>query len=284
MNIFRRASALFGRLPRWAHIAIGAALVVIIGILDYSTGIKLNFSIFYYIPVALVAVYGGILWGSAIAILSGIAWMLADYLGGEVHSSMFIFIWNDLVRMGFYLVVAVVIAKLKISFDELQRLSMRDSLTGLLNFRAFNDAARKEIERSSRNGQMLSVAFIDVDNFKSINDRFGHAVGDEALKAGARVLKENLRDIDIIGRVGGDEFAVIFPGTDEQGASAVFSRIQQIFEKAGEKFEWATTFSAGIVAYHNPPDSVDDMIKKADALMYGAKRKGKNCVLLGSSE
>jgi diguanylate cyclase (GGDEF)-like protein len=276
MSKFSKLLAFFGKLSRKLQVVIGIALVVVIGIIDYLTGIELNFSIFYLIPVALMAVYAGMWWGVITAILSGIAWLLADYFGGAVHSSALIFYWDDFVRMGFFLIVAVILSRLRITFMELQRLSMNDPLTGLLNFRAFNRAASMEIDRARRNNQVLSVVFLDVDNFKSINDRFGHAVGDSVLKSLAGILRANVRNIDIVGRLGGDEFAVVLPETPEESAQTVFNRIQKIFEQAAQKQEWATTFSAGIATFTKPPNSVEHMLNHADALMYEAKNSGKD--------
>ncbi|NTU85129.1 MAG: response regulator, partial [Chloroflexales bacterium] len=158
----------------------------------------------------------------------------------------------------------------------------RDSLTGLLTHAAFKEQLVRESARASRTGMWLSVVMLDVDHFKRVNDTHGHAAGDRVLTSLARLLQQHLRASDVVGRYGGEEFAVLLPDTDGAGALTVLERIRTQF--AGVQHQGAhgtpftVTFSAGIASV--PPYSVAErLLEAADATLYAAKQRGRNCVL-----
>jgi diguanylate cyclase (GGDEF)-like protein len=132
-----------------------------------------------------------------------------------------------------------------------------------------------ELEKNRRNGQSLSVAFVDIDYFKQINDTLGHQKGDQILKDVAEILRVHLRKSDVIGRVGGDEFAIMMPETKGEGAHAALSDAQSYLLEATSKLGLPVTFSAGIVTgmFHA---SADQILRYADALMYEVKQNGRN--------
>jgi diguanylate cyclase (GGDEF)-like protein len=157
--------------------------------------------------------------------------------------------------------------------------AMTDLLTGLFNRRAFLDAAGQLIERQSRKSQPVSMLLFDLDKFKSINDRFGHAIGDEALKVFASTASGNMRATDVIGRLGGEEFAAILPGSAAD-AGAVAERLRDAFQQAGfaiSGHEVGATVSIG-VASAIPPVEVATLLARADAALYRAKHNGRNRV------
>lgn len=160
-----------------------------------------------------------------------------------------------------------------------------DPLTGLLNTRAFESAAEAERSRAERAGGKLTVAFMDLDAFKGINDRYGHLMGDAVVKNFALCIAQSIRAYDIAGRLGGDEFVLLLPDTDEFAAAGVIERIRHRVDKTqGLPVVKATV---GMVTFTTPPDSVREMIHQADELMYEAKRHGGDMVLgrlAGSSE
>jgi diguanylate cyclase (GGDEF)-like protein/PAS domain S-box-containing protein len=168
-------------------------------------------------------------------------------------------------------------AKLQILALEREKvLSSVDPLTGTVNARAFRDRAREEIDRSRRYGRPFTLAYVDLDNFKAVNDRFGHSAGDNLLRLVTDIIRKNLRTTDIFARVGGDEFAFLLPETDQVSAHAVLDKIRNKVASSLQEAGLPVTMSVGAMVYLSPPDSVDSMIRQADNLMYQAKYSGKN--------
>ncbi|MEZ4665631.1 MAG: GGDEF domain-containing protein [Thermomicrobiales bacterium] len=156
--------------------------------------------------------------------------------------------------------------------------SQMDALTGLANRRGFDARLSEEVARSRRYGHALSLLMIDIDDFKQVNDRFGHGTGDESLRATARAIESSVRSIDIAARYGGEEFAVILPETTADGAVVVAERIRRANESSTVPVE--TTVSIG-GAELDPSDADGSrLIASADAALYVAKRSGKNRVEL----
>ena len=133
-----------------------------------------------------------------------------------------------------------------------------------------------EINRSVRYKRPFTIAFIDVDNFKTINDTFGHTTGDTVLRIIAMNIKAHVRKTDIVARVGGDEFVVLLPETNAQNAPIVISNMQRELLKGMNENGWSITFSIGVLTLSTPQLSVDEMVGRADQLMYRVKNGGKN--------
>jgi diguanylate cyclase (GGDEF)-like protein len=161
----------------------------------------------------------------------------------------------------------------------------RDSLTGLLNHGKILEQLDFEQARAIRNRSALSFAMIDLDHFKSVNDKFGHPVGDRVLKSLSRLLKERLRKTDIVGRYGGEEFAVIMPDTTGADAVGVLDNVRKIFSQviqhAGAD-DFSCTFSCGVAEYDTNGPPTQNIGKTADDTLYLAKQKGRNCVELST--
>jgi diguanylate cyclase (GGDEF)-like protein len=158
----------------------------------------------------------------------------------------------------------------------------RDSLTGLLNHTNLKEQLYREIMRAKRTGSSICFAMIDVDRFKKVNDTFGHLTGDRVLKGLARMLQERLRSTDIIGRYGGEEFAVVLLNTDIDNAKRIMNEIRDKFSKFTHRFnntEFSVTFSCGIASYPDFPTAVA-LNESADKALYEAKEKGRNRVIL----
>ena len=174
-------------------------------------------------------------------------------------------------------------------YDEIRRLTFVDSLTPAFNHRYFQEQLVKEIHRHSRTGHELALAMLDIDNFKRINDTFGHPVGDEILKALVEELMANARDSDIVSRYGGEEFAIIFPETPTQSARGAANRLREIVEE--HQFHIAQlnrnlplTVSIGVACYPRDGMTSADLISRADSALYWAKRHGKNRVAVAGEE
>lgn len=253
-------------------------LIVLLGAIDYITGEELSFSIFYLIPILTIAWKTGRTAGIFMSLAGTVTWFISDYSGSH-YSHLLIPYWNAFVRLGFFVTASYILSRLKVELDKEKELARIDLLTGVKNSRSFFELAQAEIERSRRHGHVFSVAYLDLDNFKAINDTNGHSVGDGLLQEVAEVMKGSLRRIDLTARLGGDEFVALLPETDETTASLAIERMRQNLIESMEANTWPVTFSIGVVTFATLPQSVNDMIKEADSLMYLAKEKGKNKTL-----
>ena len=170
--------------------------------------------------------------------------------------------------------------KIKEYTARIEELAFVDVLTGAWNRRYFLEALEKEIQRSHRYERNLSLAFMDIDFFKTINDTYGHAGGDQVLQVLTAMIQENIRSVDILGRIGGEEFAIILPETDLHSAQQGAERIRREVEKRVLNLDGQTlhfTISIGLADLHTA-DTVDSLLQRADQAMYRAKGQGKNQV------
>lgn len=151
-----------------------------------------------------------------------------------------------------------------------------DPLTGVLNVRSFENAAGREIERARRSGRPLCLAYVDVDDFRLVNERSGRLVGDDLLRLVAVTLARNVRSTDAVGRLGGDEFAVLFPETDAAAADAVLEKIDGALKAETARADWRVGFSIGAVTFRTPPRDVNAAVRAAESAMYLVKEGGKN--------
>ncbi len=158
-----------------------------------------------------------------------------------------------------------------------RELSLKDSLTGLLNHGAFQERLRSELGRARREGYPVALVALDVDRFKEINDGFGHAVGDQALRQLATGVETSVRIGDVAGRIGGDEFMIALPGSDSAAAEALVARLQSELARAPVTgAQRCLTVSAGVASF--PEDAVgqDELMRRADAAMYRSKHAGRD--------
>lgn len=255
---------------------IALSLVFVIAAMDHATGYELSFSIFYLIPIALATWYAGLLSGALLSVVSAIVWLIADITSGHLYSRPFIPLWNAGVRFLFFIVTAWLLSAVSKRLDAERRMARLDGLTGILNRRAFAASAGTVFNLAERFRRSTAVAFIDLDNFKHVNDTRGHSEGDRVLKSVAATLQASLRKADLVGRLGGDEFAVLLPETTSAGAQRVFETLRQTLLKRVSEQGWPIGFSIGVAFFQEAPASVEEAIKFADALMYRVKKGGKN--------
>jgi diguanylate cyclase (GGDEF)-like protein len=171
-----------------------------------------------------------------------------------------------------------------IRYRRLRSLMMVDGLTGLLNHTTTKENLARELLRARREGSPLSLAMLDLDRFKLVNDQFGHAMGDRVLKSLARLLRQRLRRTDIIGRYGGEEFAVILPNTPADAGFRLMNDLREAFAELvhhSEDIGFRTTFSCGL-ASAPPYAELVDLSNAADRALYTAKREGRNRVYLST--
>jgi diguanylate cyclase (GGDEF)-like protein len=249
-----------------------------LGVLDYLAGFELAFAFFYLFPVMIASWSLGKRAGFLAAFLCAASWQVTNFLAGQDLSDVLAIAWNILARFGIFLVVASLVLEMRDTLTREHALSRTDSLTGISNRRAFYERSNLELKKMRRTRSPLTVACIDLDNFKLVNDASGHATGDALLVEIAQGLKACLRGTDMIARLGGDEFALLLADTEQTAAETILRRLQSILLDKMRAGEWPVTFSIGTVTCQAAPLSTDDMLSLADQVMYDTKRRGKNAV------
>jgi diguanylate cyclase (GGDEF)-like protein len=264
---------------RKLRVVAGAiAAVLVIGAIDYVTGAEASIAPLYLVPIAVATWFVGPRAGLLLSGLSAVVRLQDLWLTTHHYAHPFTPYWNGVVELGFFVVVTLILARLRSTTEYWATLARTDPLTGVMNRRAFIETGTLELARAERYQRSLSLAFLDIDDFKGVNDEGGHAYGDRLLVEVAQTLKHNLRAFDLVARYGGDEFVVLLPETDEQGAVLVLEKLASAL-RAATRARWPTTFSIGAVTIHGPRTSLDLLIQQADKLVYLAKEDGKNRVL-----
>jgi diguanylate cyclase (GGDEF)-like protein len=257
-------------------------MIASLGVLDHLTGFEFSFSIFYLGPIYLASWY---LRGPACYVYSFLAagvWGGSNFLAGETLSHPMIHVWNGLVRLGFFALTAYLVQRLRRLFDREREMSRRDYQTGLLNGAGFQERLLAEHSRSVRKGRPLGLVFIDLDNFKSVNDTLGHAEGDRVLTSVAATLKRQLRLSDSVARLGGDEFAVILPECPKEHLNVVAAKLVESVRELSKENGWPVSASVGGIVLDSPKgdDDLKAFLKSADELMYRVKEKGRDGYLI----
>lgn len=265
-----------------ALLAIGLASAGVVGILDYLTGSDYPLTVFYLPPIFFVAWHAGEGSGIVAALVSTAAWLAASHFAGRPFSSMPIMLWHLGAMAALAIVIAILAVRLHRAQSRTQALSLVDFLTGALNSRSFYNILENEHRKSSRYARPLTLIYLGLDNFKRVNDQFGHTVGDTVLLKVARSLMKHLRATDRVARLGGDEFVVLLPETDRRAARNVMPKIGEPLAIEMEDNGWPITFSVAVVTFLRMPPSARDMIKMAEKLMRVVKKDGKNAVRYAS--
>jgi diguanylate cyclase (GGDEF)-like protein len=168
------------------------------------------------------------------------------------------------------------LSTLKRTLEHEKELSRTDYLTGAANSRVFYDLLQTEINRSQRYKNPFTIAYIDLDNFKTVNDEFGHATGDQVLCFVVNQTRKNLRKTDVIARLGGDEFALLLPETNQESAQVVLAKLQCDILAGMQQSNWPVTLSIGVLTCIDLPHTADEAVRVVDDLMYSVKHGSKN--------
>jgi len=261
--------------PRPLVLLLGLVLIAAIGWVDHATGPKLLLNVFYLLPVMLVAwTTASTAYGLLAALATFIPGPLEAHLDGGQFYSLPVAVWNAGTRTAVFCIVLLLLAELRKLIARLQEQSHTDELTGVANRRAFLLIAAREIERSRRYEHELSLAYLDIDGFKAVNDRAGHVAGDRVLFALAGLARATARSVDSVARLGGDEFAILMPETDAEAALPLAERLHEACSQAAGSDSGRVTCSIGLVTFERALKDVEELLAAADSLMYEAKEAG----------
>jgi diguanylate cyclase (GGDEF)-like protein len=259
--------------------AVCLLILALFGWIDYLTG-DYSMIVFYLIPVSLVAWFVNWPSGVLFCLLALATRFIADeYSSSFALKNARLHYWNLFVEFLFLLIMSLLFSALRKNLDSEKTRASSDPLTGALNRRAFFEITEYELNRSQRYEHATTIAYIDLDNFKGINDRLGHTIGDKLLITVTETIASNIRNTDMLSRFGGDEFVILLPETPFDAAATLLEKIQNQLNQAMAARNWPISFSIGAVTYPKAPPGVDEAIKKADMLMYEVKRSGKNGLL-----
>lgn len=253
---------------------LGLLAVLLLGVIDSLTGPMIAFSPFYLLPLAVIAWKVGQRAAIGASLLAAATWGTADIIVYS-HGPVWIPVWNSTARLLVFVVVVTLLSSLRSALAVQQILAASDSLTGVANARTFDRAAGNLMSDRSGMKYPFTIAYLDLDNFKSLNDTLGHSGGDDVLQAVARSLDENTRATDLVARVGGDEFALLLPATDSEAAAELMTQLVSRTQEVLSNLSMRVTFSTGAATFLIPAHSIDEMVKVADDLMYEAKRSKK---------
>ncbi len=262
---------------------ISLLLVFVIGGLDVLTGYELAFSLFYVLSISLVTWYTNPRLGLLTSAISALVWLAADILSGNRYSTTVIPVWNSCIRFSFFAIITWLLSSLQASVKREGQLARTDFLTEAVNSRQFHNLAQMELERFRRYGHPFTIAYLDLDNFKAVNDHLGHAAGDQALRVIVECAQRHLRKTDIVARLGGDEFALFLPETDLDATRIAITKVQTALVRELLRHNWPITFSIGVLTCcREAPATSDELVNLADRLMYQAKHESKNATLFSS--
>lgn len=263
------------RIATWAIVIAG---ILLVGAFDYATGIEIRVFPLYFFPLALAARRFGMRSAIAAAVFVACTWMTMLYLNGTRYSSPWIWGVNFLTQGSAFMLFAVLIASLQQHLRREHELGRIDPLTGLTNSRAFLERGARLLAASRSRGEALTLAYIDLDHFKQVNDRDGHAAGDQLLERIGALLRSQLAEHGEVARLGGDEFAVLLPDIDEVRAQALLEGVRLALHDDPAIRAAGVSASIGAVTHHPAGPDLATMMKRADQLMYRVKTSGRDAV------
>lgn len=250
-------------------------MLLIVG-LSSTTSYIMYLEPFIALPIILACWYSTRKSGILLALLSAVTLFISKQLIDAPDLHIESAVYDGISHLVAYVFLAILITNFR-SIHQVELIAAdTDSMTGLLNPRGFYAELANELLRSIRYKRTFSLAYIDIDNFKAINDSLGHSAGDDLLKAVAACLKSSLRATDSVARLGGDEYACLLPETKTEEAKKVYSIVEQRLTTSMRSHNWQVSFSVGIVTFETLPEDVKEAIAITDKLMYSVKNNKKD--------
>lgn len=267
--------------PLAAGIA-GAAGILGVGYVDYVTGIEIRIFPLYFLPLMFAAWHTEKIPALVLSLLAAVSWICSMYFGGREYSHSYIWAINFFTQGSTFVIVTVLFSHIRKLLAQERASSRTDGLTGLNNSRSFYEQVSLLLKLCQRKKRPITLAYVDLDNFKHANDSMGHLYGDELLCKVAKVFRTNLRASDIAARMGGDEFAIMLPEASAADAQTALNKILTRIVQTPQLKACSVTASIGAVSYPVPPDDIEQMVRAADELMYKVKKTCKNKLLIES--
>ena len=268
-------TAWLGRRSRFFLTSLAILGLVFVSCVRYCTPTELQVTFLFLLPISFATWFLSPVIGCLFVVAATTALLIFDVRHPESadHS---ILLSNTIMNLVFFSVVVFIFSEVRTLYRREQELSLHDPLTGLLNHRAFVEKVATENRRLQRHPNSLTLAYIDLDNFKRVNDQSGHAAGDAVLRSVAQMMTSTVRSTDFVARLGGDEFAVLLPDTNSEAAKAVMAKVHEKLLQHLQEQNYRVTFSIGAVTFTHMRSSPSEMIYMADETMYSVKQKGKN--------
>lgn len=251
-------------------------LAVLLAGADLLTPPQLNLAFVYALIIILATWNVGLFAGVAFALVSFAVPFIESLQSGAMPVGSLFWIVGTVNWVVTFALVVCLTATLRRIFDHERERSNHDPLTGAVNATYFVDLLKTEIARAGRTGQPFTVAYVDCDDFKSVNTRYGHRGGDAVLRSVVETAKGCVRTLDMVARVGGDEFAILFPQTDGTAAHIVLERLRSGLGEAMSDIGMPMTVSIGALTVRDASTSADAVLSASDDLMFRAKDLGKN--------
>ena len=255
----------------------GGLFIAALGVAQPWLYPDLAVSLLYLVAVLVVAWFGGATAGSVAALVAAAVCLAAELVAGTSTDPQVPW-WNLAISFPVYLLSARGLPPLRDVLFRDREQSMTDPLTNLGNRRFLREVAHIELQRSKRYSRPMALAYIDLDDFRMVNDRDGFAAGDALLMTVAGAITTALRTSDVVARVAGDEFAVLLPETNGEGARVAMEKMQSLLLETMQGVGSDITFSIGIVAYEEGPASVESLLRQSDEVMASVKHDGKGIV------
>lgn len=272
-------------LPRRSALTLGVAMLVAAGALDYVTSYEVSLGALYLFAILAVSWNCGVAWGMAFAALALSCQVMLGIFQGHPYVRPLYFYQAQANVLMEYAVAVLLTSQLRRLFDRERQTARIDHLTGVKNRQGFHEMLESEVARHLRNGASFCLAYIDCDDFKGVNDRFGHSEGDRLLEAVGHVTAASVRRSDTVGRIGGDEFAVLFPETEAIEIVAIEAKLREALDTITRPRPWwSVTFSMGFATFKTMPPSADAAMAFVDQLMYRAKHNGKSQTISAAYE
>lgn len=262
------------------RVGIVAAGIAAAGSIDYVTGVQIRVFPLYFAPIAYAAWHFGEA-GTLLASLASTAmWVYSNVLAGMVYEHQAVWLINAAMQSVAFGLFGWLICVLRERERREHARAFTDPLTQQLNRRAFSDLGARLLERCRGDGKPVTIAFVDIDDFKRVNDIAGHAAGDIVLTEVATIIREGVRPTDLVGRYGGDEFVVLLPDVRASDATLVLERLRATIADRFAGRRVPVTATIGAATFEMLPGTMDEMVRISDAAMYAGKRGGKNRVTI----